>query len=54
MDRGIEKAKVFRSDADRDRFLERLGEILQKTKTLCYAWALIPSSVQVLTFDKQK
>jgi putative transposase len=29
MVRGIERGAVFRSDTDGDRFLERLGEILQ-------------------------
>jgi len=32
-------------DADRDHFLERLGEILQDTQTLCYAWVPIPSHI---------
>jgi putative transposase len=48
MVRGIERAAVFRSDGDRDHFLERLGEILQETKTLCYAWALIPNHFHLL------
>jgi putative transposase len=43
MVRGIERGKVFQSDADRNHFLERLGEILKDTQTLCYAWALIPN-----------
>jgi putative transposase len=43
MARGIEGSKVFRSDNDRDNFLERLGGILQETNTICYAWALIPN-----------
>jgi hypothetical protein len=43
MVRGIERGSVFRSDTDRNHFLERLGEILQDTKTICYAWALIPN-----------
>jgi hypothetical protein len=43
MVRGIERGAVFRSDIDRNQFVERLGEILQDTKTLCYAWALIPN-----------
>lgn len=30
MCRGIEKRKVFDTDADREHFLERLGEILGK------------------------
>jgi hypothetical protein len=40
MVRGIERGKVFQSDADRNHFLGRLGEILKDTQTLCYAWAL--------------
>jgi hypothetical protein len=43
MVRGIERGKVFRSDTDRDHFLQRLGGILRETKTLCYAWSLIPN-----------
>ena len=48
MVRGIDKAKVFRSDTDRGHFLERLGEIVQETKTNCYAWALIPNHFHLL------
>ena len=48
MVRGVERSRVFRSDADRDHFLERLGEILQETKTICYAWALIPNHFHLL------
>jgi putative transposase len=43
MARGIERGKVFRSDTDRNLFLERLGGILRETKTICYAWSLIPN-----------
>jgi putative transposase len=48
MVRGIERGKVFRSDADRKHFLERPGEILLETKTSCYAWALIPNHFHLL------
>ena len=48
MVRGIEKRDIFGSDNDRDHFVERLGEVLQKTKTLCYAWALIPNHFHLL------
>ena len=48
MCRGIERNRVFDTDADREHFLERLGEILQETKTLCYAWALIPNHFHLL------
>lgn len=47
MVRGIEREAVFRSDNDRNHFLERLGEILQNTKTHCYAWALIPNHFHI-------
>ena len=43
MVRGIERGEVFQSDADWNHFLERLGEVLKDTQTLCYAWALIPN-----------
>ena len=48
MARGIEGSKVFRSDTDRDNFLERLAKILQDTNTICYAWALIPNHFHLL------
>jgi putative transposase len=46
--RGIEKEALFRSDTDRNHFLERLGGILEETETLCYAWALIPNHFRLL------
>ena len=48
MVRGIERRKLFESDADRDHFIHRLGDILQDTKTVCYAWALIPNHFHLL------
>jgi hypothetical protein len=38
--RGIERRKIFRDDADRENFLDRLGGILAETSTACYGWAL--------------
>lgn len=46
--RGIEKRKIFDDDNDRDFFLRRLALILEKTKTACYAWALIPNHFHLL------
>lgn len=46
--RGIEHSKIFRDDADRDDFLRRLSLILKDTKTVCYAWALIPNHIHLL------
>lgn len=46
--RGIERKKIFRDDADRVKFLERLSVILLDTKTQCLAWALIPNHFHLL------
>ncbi|MBN1382484.1 MAG: transposase [Deltaproteobacteria bacterium] len=48
MVRGIERKKIFESNADRDHFLKRLGEILQDTQTTCFAWSLIPNHFHLL------
>jgi len=46
--RGIERRNIFRDNTDRNRFLERLGSVLQKTSTPCYGWALIPNHFHLL------
>ena len=46
--RGIGRRKIFLDDTDRNRFLERLGDILTETGTACYAWALIPNHFHLL------
>lgn len=46
--RGIERRKIFRDDQDRYAFMERLGQILEDTRTACYAWALIPNHFHLL------
>jgi REP element-mobilizing transposase RayT len=46
--RGIEQRPIFEGDFDPDRFVERLGAILQETATPCYAWALIPNHFHLL------
>ena len=38
--RGIERRNIFKDNTNRNRFLERLGSVLQKTSALCYGWAL--------------
>ena len=37
--RGIDRQRIFQDDADRDSFLDRLGNILSETQTACFAWA---------------
>jgi REP element-mobilizing transposase RayT len=46
--RGIERKKIFRQDADRISFLERLDNIIGDTQTQCFAWALIPNHAHLL------
>lgn len=48
MARGIVRESIFWNNADRDQFLERLCKILEQTKTICYAWALIPNHFHLL------
>ena len=46
--RGIERRPVFRDDDDRERFLERLGLLAERTHTPIYAFALIPHHFHLL------
>jgi len=46
--RGIARKEIFRDDTDRENFLDRLCAILKETKTVCYAWALIPNHFHLL------
>lgn len=46
--RGIDRSRLFFNDADREDFLERLGEILEQGKASCDAWALDPNHVHLL------
>ncbi len=46
--RGIERRKIFRTDFDRNDFLDRLEENLVESDTPCYAWALMPNHFHML------
>jgi putative transposase len=46
--RGIEKKPIFRDDADRDNFIERLKNILKDDAAFCFAWSLMPNHVHLL------
>jgi REP element-mobilizing transposase RayT len=46
--RGIERRRVFRQDADREDFMQRLRDLLEETETICYAWALMPNHFHLL------
>ena len=46
--RGIERREIFRDGADRNNFVERFGRLVSETKTVCYAWALLPNHFHLL------
>ncbi|MFO7665605.1 MAG: transposase [Desulfobacterales bacterium] len=46
--RGINRAPIFSDDEDYKSFLNRLGAVLNNTKTACYAWALMPNHFHLL------
>lgn len=46
--RGLERREIFRDDADRRSFVERLGRTLAETATPCYAWALVGNHLHLL------
>ena len=46
--RGIERGKIFRSDYDRENFLNRFGKLIHDTQTDCFAWALITNHAHLL------
>lgn len=50
--RGIEKRDIFVDDIDRYAFVDRLGNLLQKTGTDCLAWALLTNHFHLLLRPK--
>ena len=48
MVRGIERRDIFLDDRDRSDFVERLSQLLLKTRTDCLAWCLLPSHAHLL------
>ena len=46
--RGVGREAIFQDDQDRSDFIDRLSSILRETKTLCYAWVLIPNHFHLL------
>jgi putative transposase len=43
--RGIERKAIFKDDADRTEFVERMEAIFADSSTPCYAWTLITNLV---------
>ena len=48
MIRGIERRVIFRTDQDRQDFLQRLSVLLPQSQTQCYAWVLMKNHVHML------
>jgi putative transposase len=48
MVRGIERRPIFEDNKDRQRFVERLADLIGATGTKLYAWALIPNHFHLL------
>ena len=48
MIRGIERRKIFRSNKDRQDFVERLENLWPDMQIKCYAWVFIPNHAHFL------
>jgi REP element-mobilizing transposase RayT len=53
MIRGIEGAKIFEDDEDRENFLSRVGKLVWITGIRILAWALMNNHVHLLFFSGQ-
>jgi REP element-mobilizing transposase RayT len=54
MVRGIDRADIFRDDADRHGFLKKLGKLIVISKSQVYAWALMTNHVHILYKSGEK
>jgi putative transposase len=48
MVRGIDRSPIFKDNKDRQRFVDRLADLVEVTGTKVYAWALIPNHFHLL------
>ena len=48
MIRGIDRTNIFRDTEDKARFLERLGQTVQESQCVIYAWVLMDNHVHLL------
>ena len=46
--RGLARRKIFRDSNDKKIFLRRFADLIMETKTVCYAWPLLRSHIQLL------
>ncbi len=52
MGRGIERRKIFRSDTDRNDFIDRLSALARDGVMEIYAWVLMPNHFHLLCKTK--
>jgi REP element-mobilizing transposase RayT len=52
--RGIERRPLFRTDTDRDDFVERLARLAEERAFTVYAWALLPNHFHLLVRTDQR
>ena len=48
MVRGIDRTNIFRDTEDKAQFLERLGQTVQESQCVIYAWVLMDNHVHIL------
>jgi len=46
--RGVARARIFDDKTDYERFIMCMGELVGKTDTACFAWALLPNHSHLL------
>ena len=46
--RGINRQRIFRDDADKSSFLDRLSGLLKDCGIQCYAWAILDNHFHLL------
>src|SRR5512139_2100194 len=54
MVRGIEGIQIFLEDQDRQDFVSRTSELVQKTETKVLAWVLMDNHLHLLIFSGPK
>jgi len=46
IERNIERTRIFCINADREDFLDRLGDLCMEVNLIVYAWCLMPNHFQ--------
>jgi len=46
--RGINRERIFQDEKDRSNFISRLGDLVKKSNTGCFAWSLLDNHAHLL------